>query len=58
LVNAIPLKYKEDTVHEEAAEIQGNETEKTSVTHPLNVWCHLKEINIRKFVCQPERGDP
>jgi hypothetical protein len=31
VVNAIPLEYKEDTVHEEAAGNQGNETEKTSV---------------------------
>jgi hypothetical protein len=29
--NIIPLKYKEDTVHEEAAGSQGNEAERTSV---------------------------
>jgi hypothetical protein len=42
-----------DAVHEEAAETQGNKPE-----NPLTVWCYLKEINIRKFVCQPEKGGP
>jgi hypothetical protein len=33
---ATPLEYKEDTVHKEASEIQGNEREKTSADPSLN----------------------
>jgi hypothetical protein len=37
---------------------RGTKQRKLQQTHPLTVQCYLKEINSRKFVCQPDKGGP